>query len=87
MSELIKEIESILDKNNVSVEELYILEDKLSKEYNIITEGYRTLFHRIKNVTCEKRQEMIMKCQHHYTIYTEYHNERYFVCNKCGHEK
>lgn len=87
MSGLIKEIKHSLDTKKLSLEELHYLEEKLTKEYNNITEDYRNLFYIIKNKTHEKNQEAIAKCNHNYIRYSEYHNERYFQCDKCGHEK
>lgn len=87
MSKLIKEIEFSLNEKMITIEELNILEERLREEYNNITEEYRTLFHKIKGETKKKKREIIMKCDHNYIRYSEYHNERYFVCDKCGNEK
>ena len=87
MSDLIKEINSSLNKNKLTIEDLTCLEDKLTQEYDNITEGYRCLFRRLKNEINKKTQESILICNHDYIRYAGYHNERYFVCDKCGHEK
>jgi len=87
MSELIREINSSLNTKTLTIEELQSLEKKLIEEYNNATQEYRRLFQRIQNETSIKREEIIMNCEHNYIRYTEYHNERYFECDKCGHEK
>ena len=87
MSDLIKKINSSLNATNLTTEELKSFEEKLTEEYNNITEEYRCLFHRLKNEVNKKTKEKIMNCEHDYIRYSEYHNERYFICNKCGHEK
>lgn len=87
MSELIGEINSSLNTKTLTIEELQSLEKKLIEEYNNVTQEYRRLFQRIQNESRRKRQETIMNCEHNYIRYAEYHNERYFECDKCGHEK
>lgn len=87
MSDLIKKINSSLNATNLTIEELASFEEKLTEEYNNITEEYRCLFHKIKKETHNRRQEQIMNCVHKYIRYSEYHNESYFICDKCGHEK
>ena len=87
MSELIREINSSLNTKTLTIEELQSLEKKLIEEYNNVTQEYRRLFQRIQNETTRKREEIIMNCEHNYIRYAEYHNERYFECDKCGHEK
>lgn len=87
MSALIKEINFSLNTKPLTIEELRDLEAKLIEEYSNVTKEYRCLFHKIKNETDKKRQEKIMNCEHNYIRYSEYHNERYFICDKCGHEK
>lgn len=87
MSALIKEIETDLADKNIGLEKVEECEKKLADEYNTITEKYRILFDKLACIRQRKAQEIIDSCSHNYTRYSEYHNERYFICNKCGHEK
>ena len=87
MSSLFKEIESSLNKKQIDIENISRLKEKLIVEYNSVTEEYRNLFQRIKHETDKKKKEMIEQCEHDYIRYSEYHNERYFICEKCGNEK
>ena len=89
MSELVKKINNSIDSKicNRDLNELDKHESSLIEEYNRITEEYRVLF---KRISCEKKritQNIIDNCSHNYIRYSEYHNERYFICEKCGHEK
>jgi len=86
MSKLIKEIENGLADANIDLEKIIEYEQKLVKEYNIITEKYRILFRKIDTKQKIKRQKIIDNCSHNYIMYSEYHNDKYFVCDKCGHE-
>jgi len=87
MSELLKEIHQVLDKSDIKNDELLNYDKKLCDEYNIITEEYRQLFQKLKIKMKENRENVIKNCNHKYIRYSEYHNDRYFVCDICGHEK
>lgn len=87
MSTLIDEIENGLTDMNTDLEKIIEYEQKLTEEYNAITEKYRILFHKIKVERQNKKQQIINNCSHKYVRYSEYHNDRYFICDKCGHEK
>lgn len=89
MSELVKEINiSIVNKiHKDDLNELYNYESKLTKEYNCITQEYRTLFKRLSYEKKRIKQNIIDNCTHNYIRYSEYHNDRYFICDKCGNEK
>ena len=86
MSILIKELNENLN-NDISIEKLLEYDSKLIEEYNTITQDYRRLFKIIDLKIKKKKQEIINNCQHNYIRYSEYHNERYFICDKCGNEK
>ena len=87
MSKLINEINNVLGDTQPDLNTIIELEEKLIVEYNLITKDYRNLFEKM----CEKKkmlqEETIANCVHNYIRYSDYHNERYFICDKCGHEK
>ena len=87
MSELLKETNQILKKPTIEIDELLNYEKKLCNEYNIITQEYRELFKKIKIKIKKNREDTIKNCNHKYRRYSEYHNDHYFVCDICGHEK
>jgi hypothetical protein len=87
MSILIEEIKTAMNNPQLDIDELVRLEGRLTEEYNSITEDYRMLFGRIKTDKLKKSQQLIKNCQHNYIRYSEYHNDRYFICGICGHEK
>lgn len=84
---LIKEIENGLADANIDLEKIMEYEEKLTEEYNTITEKYRILFRKLNTERKTKKQQIIDNCSHNYIRYSEYHNDRYFICDKCGHEK
>lgn len=87
MSELIKEIQNALNGSVIKTSELLKHKKKLDDEYNDVTREYRELFQRIEIKLKEDRERFINECNHKYIRYSEYHNDRYFVCELCGHEK
>lgn len=87
MSNLLKEIRDALDRNNIKNDELSNYDKRLCNEYNNITREYRELFQKIKIKMDENKKNIIKSCNHNYIRYSEYHNDRYFICDKCGHEK
>jgi len=87
MSKLIKQLEEHLSNSNMNMEEIIQYETKLSNEYNKVTEEYRIMFSRLEIEHNKKQQQIYNDCSHKYKTFCEYHNERYFVCEICGHEK
>ena len=87
MSKLVKEIEGNLNSTKMEIEQLLDCESRLTEEYNEITQEYRTLFNKLKEEIKHRNREIIENCDHTYVRYSEYHNDRYFVCEKCNHEK
>jgi hypothetical protein len=87
MSILIEEITTAMKNPQLDIDELVRLEGRLTEEYNRITEDYRMLFGRIETDKLKKRQQLVKNCQHNYIRYSEYHNDRYFICSICGHER
>ena len=87
MSETIEHTYFILNNYKQNTDEILKCEKKLIDEYNNITEDYRILFNKIKIQIKKNKDQIITKCDHNYIRYSEYHNDRYFICNKCGHEK
>ena len=88
MSVKINEIKSWLkdNKDTATIEELTIKEEQLIDEYNKITYPYRKIMSDISEIISEKKKEKIKNCKHKYIRYCEYHNERYKICELCGHE-
>ena len=87
MSVLIKEIHQALNASNIETSELLEHKKKLDEEYNTITEEYRELYQKIETKMNENREKIVKNCNHKYSRISEYHNDRYFICNICGHEK
>tara|TARA_A100001015_G_C14808662_1_gene639947 strand:+ start:166 stop:432 length:267 start_codon:yes stop_codon:yes gene_type:complete len=87
MSELISKIYFILDNYKKDTKELLKCEENLRNEYNEITKEYRILFDQIKVQVQKNNKEIMQNCEHQYIRHSEYHNDRYFICDKCGHEK
>uniref|UniRef100_A0A6C0KYZ5 Uncharacterized protein n=1 Tax=viral metagenome TaxID=1070528 RepID=A0A6C0KYZ5_9ZZZZ len=75
------------DFNNCSMEEIIAFKEKLRVEYNKITEPYRTLMMNIDDKIEQKQKQIYDKCSHDYERFSEYHNDRYYICKICGHEK
>ncbi len=75
------------EKEKISDEKLDLLEDMLIEEYNKITSPYRIKFKYISELKKQNYKSKIQNCVHEYVRYNEYHNDRYFQCKKCGHEK
>jgi len=87
MSKLIDHIYFILENYEKNTDELLKCEERLTDEYNEITKEYRILFDKLKTQLQKNKEEIIRNCDHEYIRYSEYHNDRYFICDKCGHEK
>lgn len=87
MSDLIKEIQKALTNSHIESSELLTHKKKLDEEYNIVTTEYRHLFQQIEARMNENREKVVKSCNHKYSRISEYHNDRYFVCDLCGHEK
>lgn len=87
MSILIKQLEKELSNPDINLEKIKEYESKLAEEYNYVTEEYRHMFCKLQIARENKQQQLFDKCSHKYTTYSEYHNERYSICDKCGHEK
>lgn len=87
MSELIKHIQKALNKSDIETSELLEHQKKLHWEYNNVTHAYRELFQKVEMKLNENRERVIKDCNHKYSRISEYHNDRYFVCDFCGHEK
>lgn len=88
MSVKINEIEQWMkvNKYTTSIEELIIKESQLINEYNKITYPYRKIMTDMSDIITEKKREKIKNCKHRYIRYCEYHNDRYKICDLCGHE-
>tara|TARA_B100001094_G_scaffold122483_1_gene118174 strand:- start:22799 stop:23008 length:210 start_codon:yes stop_codon:yes gene_type:complete len=69
------------------MEEIIAFKEKLRVEYNKITEPYRTLMMNIDDKIEQKQKQIYDKCSHDYERFSEYHNDRYYICKICGHEK
>lgn len=76
-----------VDLSNITISDVIEKEEILSAEYSKITKPYRDLFQILAKIKHNKRDEEIRNCDHNYVRYSEYHNERYYVCSKCNHEK
>lgn len=87
MSKLIDHIYFVLDNYETDTNELLKCEERLANEYNEITKEYRILFDKLKKQLQKNNEEIIQNCDHQYKRYSEYHNDIYFICDKCGHEK
>tara|TARA_Y100000389_G_C17431952_1_gene503206 strand:+ start:614 stop:880 length:267 start_codon:yes stop_codon:yes gene_type:complete len=87
MSALIESIYFILENYEKNTDDLLKCEKNLTNEYNNVTKEYRILFDKLKTQIKQNKEELIQKCDHEYIRYSEYHNDRYFICDKCGHEK
>ena len=92
MSEIVNKLKQKFDSRDVDslpfpIEELNKFEEKLREEYNSITSEYRILFKQIGTEINKSIEHKRRTCSHNYIRECEYHNDRYFICDKCGHEK
>lgn len=87
MSNLVKEIDGYFNSSKMDIEKLLDCEKRLIDEYNEITKEHKRLFSKIETEIKTRRLEIIANCEHKYIRYSEYHNDCYFICEKCHHEK
>lgn len=85
-------LESIRDKlNNSPVHEWEAHIDRyetfLTEQFNRVSLPYRTAILQLDAIKKARHDERIRNCQHDFERFCEYHNDVYFVCRKCGHEK
>ena len=85
-------LEKIREKlNNSPIHELKdtlnVYEEFLINELNKVSNPYRNTLIQITKIQKHIRNEEIANCKHDYERFCEYHNDRYFVCRICGHEK
>ena len=62
-------------------------ENFLIEELNQVSTPYRTALHRLSLIRKALREECIRNCEHDFERFSEYHNDVYFICRKCGYEK
>tara|TARA_Y100000389_G_scaffold95236_1_gene91905 strand:- start:15081 stop:15332 length:252 start_codon:yes stop_codon:yes gene_type:complete len=79
--------DNIIKKKNVTIQDVTKIELLLSEEYNNLTAPYRKRFSILSNLKKELHKRMIDNCEHDYERFSEYHNDRYYICKNCGHEK
>lgn len=75
------------DFNNCSMQDIIAYKEKIIIEYNKLTEPYRMLMMKVDEKIENKQQQIYRECSHDYERFSEYHNERYYLCRICGHEK
>ena len=69
-------------KANIDNYENYLIE-----ELNKVSLPYRSTLNEIFLIRKTMREECIRNCKHDFERFSEYHNDVYFVCRKCGYEK
>ena len=72
---------------NLTKNELLLYQDKVINEYNKITQPYRAHLIDIHNEIKKRKDEEIKNCDHSWIRECEYHNEKFYICTKCGLEK
>ena len=77
----------IKNKENITIQDIENIELLLSEEYNNLTAPYRKRFSILSDLKKKLHKRMIDNCEHDYERFSEYHNDRYYICKKCGHEK
>uniref|UniRef100_A0AB39JFU6 Uncharacterized protein n=1 Tax=Florenciella sp. virus SA2 TaxID=3240092 RepID=A0AB39JFU6_9VIRU len=77
----------IKNKQNVTIQDVTKIELLLSEEYNKITAPYRKRLSILNELKKELHKKMIDNCDHDYERFSEYHNDRYYICKKCCHER
>jgi|TARA_B110000285_G_scaffold25144_1_gene24165 transcription initiation factor IIE alpha subunit len=89
MNKITREMKSWLkeNKDTASMEELKLKSEMMCEAYNHYTSPYRNTMAQVDEAIKKKRQNEIKNCVHVYECESGYHNERYYICKKCGHEK
>ena len=80
-------MDKLIENENLSIEEIDKIESILIDEYNKLTQPYREKFSKLTNLRKSIIKKKIDNCVHDYERFCEYHNDRYYICRKCGHEK
>ena len=69
------------------MDEIIEIENFFIDNYNTLTRRYRLVFSMFQEMKKKKERDIISNCQHDYIRISECHNDSYYICNKCGHER
>jgi hypothetical protein len=92
MSRTEMSLETIRDTmNNSPVQEweadMDHYESFLIEQYNRVSSPYRDAMLKLDAIRKARHEERVRICDHDFERFCEFHNDVYFVCRKCGHEK
>ena len=59
----------------------------LIEQLDIASRPYRIALNRLSAIRQARHEECVRNCDHDFERFCEFHNDVYFVCRKCGHEK
>ena len=75
------------NNNKAFQEKLSQYERMVIEKYAEVSQPYKCLLSRIQNISKEIREKEIADCDHEFERFSEYHNDRYYICRKCQCEK
>jgi hypothetical protein len=93
MDEKTKSIEKelndfVLSNNNSEFKNKYLTYHYfICERINEVSKPYKEVLNKLSDISISVKEKEIADCVHDFERFTEYHNDRYFVCRKCGFEK